>query len=142
MVCNDNCFAKIRLNISVAGRPGCVDVLVNVVTGLVSLADASPEILTVVLPLVMDELLRNAVEHGNCSDPFKNIALNAALDRDVLMLEVQDEGNGFDYETVLAEVPPPALTGSGRGLQLVRHYCESMEFENGGRKVRVYLKIV
>jgi anti-sigma regulatory factor (Ser/Thr protein kinase) len=60
--------------------------------------------------LIVSELVTNAVVHGE-----GRILLSSELDEDRLLIEVVDDGSGFEH--VVREVPFDAL--SGRGLSIV-----------------------
>jgi serine/threonine-protein kinase RsbW len=83
--------------------------------------------------LCLVEALRNAVSHGNRSDFSKKVRLRVfATPREWGFL-VEDEGEGFDPNAV----PDPSgedllWNESGRGLHILRHYMDRVEFFSGG----------
>lgn len=88
--------------------------------------------------MAVRECLINALQHGNRRDPTKPIGLSFALHPDRLVVEVRDQGPGFD----LAAVPDPLaddhlLKSSGRGLFLVRCFMDELHVvcSNGGAVV-------
>ncbi len=83
-----------------------------------------------------EEALRNAMVHGNKSHPEKRVTIEAEFDDEKLVLTVEDEGEGFD----LKALPDPTvednlLKESGRGVYLIRHLMDEVEYTNSGRKV-------
>ncbi len=79
--------------------------------------------------LALDEAISNAIQHGNKSDPDKNVTIQFAFDGDALTIDVADEGPGFDP----TDVPDPTLdenlcTPSGRGVMLIRAYMTEVRF--------------
>src|SRR3972149_3050923 len=86
--------------------------------------------------MAVRECLINALQHGNRRDPRKPIGLSFALHVDHLVVQVRDQGAGFD----LALVPDPLadehlLKTSGRGLFLARCFMDDLQVEcgrNGG----------
>ena len=88
------------------------------------------------LKLVVHEALANAAEHGNVSDPSKHVTAICRCEADQVTLIVDDEGDGFDPDSV----PDPTvdenlLKESGRGVFLIRAYADECRFENDGRRV-------
>lgn len=84
------------------------------------------------ISMAVRESLINAFQHGNRQDARKHIGLSFLLYPDRLVVEVRDEGGGFD----LAQVPDPLadeslLKTSGRGIFLIR--CFMDEFQVGSR---------
>jgi len=93
--------------------------------------------------LCVEEVVRNAMMHGNNNDKGLNVLVSYWLEGDRLIIEVEDEGRGFD----LGKVPDPTIEenimkGSGRGVYIVRKLMDKMEFNDKGNKVRLtkYLK--
>jgi serine/threonine-protein kinase RsbW len=93
--------------------------------------------------LCVEEVVRNAITHGNDSDKDLKVLVSYWLEGDRLIIEVEDEGRGFDP----GKVPDPTvegniLRGSGRGVYIVRKLVDKMEFNDKGNKIRLtkYLK--
>jgi serine/threonine-protein kinase RsbW len=86
------------------------------------------------------EALANAVLYGNRSDPNKTVRIEVLLDRQHVEVLVADEGSGFDPESVPDPTRPENITEpGGRGLFLIRHLMDEMEFNERGNAVRVVL---
>ncbi len=84
------------------------------------------------------EAMANAHAHGNRREPQRTIAIHYALSRHQACLDICDQGDGFDP----ASVPDPTDDEnigkpSGRGLWLMRAMFDSVEFMEGGRRVRL-----
>lgn len=74
------------------------------------------------LRLALEEALVNGLRHGNGGDPSKRVVLRYRVCAEEVLVEVEDEGPGFDPSAV----PDPTveenlLKPSGRGLLLMRH---------------------
>ncbi|MCS7161889.1 MAG: ATP-binding protein [Bacteroidia bacterium] len=85
------------------------------------------------------EAVTNAIQHGNRHDPTKKVRVRfSAFSEEELIVEVEDEGEGFDY-TVLPDPTEEAnlLREGGRGIFLMRNLADSVEFLEGGRCVRL-----
>ena|SRR5215831_9890671 len=89
--------------------------------------------------LCLDEMISNAILHGNRQDPDKAVTVRAFSSRDRWGFEVADEGPGFDWEKVLEGLKDPPERGrdSGRGLALVISSGAEVHFLEGGRRVVV-----
>jgi len=86
------------------------------------------------------EALANAVLYGNASDPEKTVRVEMTLDRLKVEVCVTDQGNGFDP----LNVPDPTEPGNieapgGRGIFLIRHLMDEIEFNERGNAVRMVL---
>ncbi|HUB24521.1 MAG TPA: ATP-binding protein [Tepidisphaeraceae bacterium] len=96
---------------------------------------------TFAIKLALEEVLMNAIKHGNQCDPAKNVRIEAVISPRQFELTVEDEGRGFDP----AEVPDPRTEENlekihGRGLLLMRSYMDEVEYTRGGRRVRMVKK--
>jgi len=85
--------------------------------------------------LAMDELVTNAIEHGNKFDEKKQVHVYCRIEAGNIHFSVEDEGEGFDFETQLKKAPSDPFRESGRGIFLVNCYVDKLEFSNDGRKV-------
>lgn len=87
--------------------------------------------------LAVSEAFNNALLHANKQDPDKSIWLNLVVSQDDVLLEITDEGeNGL--EKINHKKSPTLTSESGRGVDLIRHFSQIVEFETterGGLKV-------
>lgn len=133
---------NLQMKMTVPGTDGAIDKIVNGLVNLVSLTGASHNFISIDLPLVLDELLRNAVKHGNQNDAQKTVTINLSLVETKLLLEIEDEGYGFILSKQDSSVENKNLyAGNGRGLLLVNGYCEKIEFQNNGSRILVEFDI-
>ncbi len=93
------------------------------------------------LPLAMDEAVTNAIRHGNGESETKQVKLLARLENGELKICVQDEGEGFDPDSL----PDPRedasiFRTSGRGVFLMRTLCDEVSFEDSGRCVNMLFR--
>lgn len=87
------------------------------------------------IPLAVDEMVVNAIKHGNKMDPAKEVAVEARVGHDRFTLTVEDQGAGFDYAALPQEFDEESLLAEeGRGIMMVRFYMDELRFENGGRR--------
>jgi serine/threonine-protein kinase RsbW len=86
------------------------------------------------LPLVMDEALSNAIQHGNkCNEELK-VHVRIYISTRRIVIQIEDQGEGFE----LNERRDPReleniYKGSGRGIYLIRELMDAVEFKKGGR---------
>ena len=84
--------------------------------------------------LCFEEALRNAVLHGNRSDFNKKVYVKVFQTESGWEVRVEDEGCGFCLDNVPDPLADDSLWGeSGRGLHLMCHYMDLVNFYRGGR---------
>jgi serine/threonine-protein kinase RsbW len=81
------------------------------------------------LAVALTEALSNAILRGNNEDPAKHVHVSARVDTSQLVIEVLDEGPGFDLEqcTVDPTTPDNVDREDGRGLFLMRQLMDRVE---------------
>jgi serine/threonine-protein kinase RsbW len=82
------------------------------------------------------EAVSNAIQHGNCNDVTKLVILEYKVKNNLLIFNITDEGNGFDFD----KVPDPTLPENienikGRGIFLIRNLADKVTFEKKGSKI-------
>lgn len=86
--------------------------------------------------LCLEEVINNAMEHGNRDDPEKTVYLALKKSDGGFWVKVRDEGEGFDHEEwERSWAERPLLSERGRGLVLVRHYSDGLQFRGDGNEV-------
>ncbi len=85
------------------------------------------------------EAVNNAIIHGNKKDSNKEVTLTVKLkDSNCLVVEVSDEGNGFDFNNLPDPVAPENIEKPyGRGIFLIRHLADKCIFHDEGRTVEM-----
>lgn len=93
------------------------------------------------LNLILDEAIINAMEHGNKWDPSKNISVKISRVQKGIQIEIEDEGEGFDYfnEFSVKEMKP-RLSERGRGLLLMQQFCD-IEWKNSGNIIKINIPV-
>jgi serine/threonine-protein kinase RsbW len=81
------------------------------------------------VPVALTEALSNAILRGNGDDPAKQVHVRAEVDANRLIVEVGDEGPGFDLEKSESDPTTPENIGreDGRGLYLMRKLMDRVE---------------
>lgn len=116
---------------------------VGVVTARCMELDLPPELWRLNIRVALTEALSNAILYGNREDVRKHVHLRAALHDRELVIEVEDEGPGFDLERCTRD---PTLEENieredGRGLFLMRRLVDRVEqFARGGNIVRLTIR--
>jgi serine/threonine-protein kinase RsbW len=88
--------------------------------------------------LGLSEALTNSIVHGNKFNVLKNISIEVSFLNDELFIEITDEGEGFLVECLKDPTCSENLKKeSGRGIFLIRHFADELEYFEGGRKVRI-----
>ncbi len=92
--------------------------------------------------LAMDEACSNVLKHAYPQGHDNNFLLRADLRRDQILIEVVDEGVGFDIMTNRARWDEDGhLAASGRGLEVMRRLMTTVEVESptpaGGTRLRL-----
>jgi serine/threonine-protein kinase RsbW len=91
------------------------------------------------LGLALEEAIVNGLRHGNGGDPTKQVRVRYRITRKTVLIDVEDEGPGFDP----SRVPDPTLPEnlelpSGRGLLLMRSYTTWMRYSERGNRVTLF----
>jgi serine/threonine-protein kinase RsbW len=80
------------------------------------------------VPVALAEALSNAILRGNGDDPAKHVQGRAEVDAERLVVEVADEGPGFDFDAKLVDPAAGDLDREdGRGLFLMRKLMDRVE---------------
>ena len=96
------------------------------------------------VPVALTEALSNAVLYGNAAHGERQVRIRAGVDDHALILEVTDDGDGFDLEACTADPTRPENLEreDGRGLFLMRRLMTRVErFSEGGNVVRLVLDL-
>lgn len=94
------------------------------------------------IKLCVEEAVRNAIVHGNKSDPRRQVKFSYWVEEGVLNIEIEDEGGGFKPEIVKDPTKDENLTrNSGRGVYLIKKLMDRVEYIEPGNKVRMSKRI-
>jgi serine/threonine-protein kinase RsbW len=86
--------------------------------------------------LALLEATNNAFRHGNRRDATKSIHVRYLVNDVEVVLQVEDQGPGFDPGQVPDPLTEPFLDRpSGRGLFLMRSYMTWVSFNQAGNRV-------
>jgi serine/threonine-protein kinase RsbW len=94
------------------------------------------------VPVALTEALSNAILRGNGDDPGKHVHVRVFMTAYRLVMEVKDEGRGFDLERCTRDPTRPENVEreDGRGLFLMRSLMDTVErYDEDGNVVRLTL---
>lgn len=92
--------------------------------------------------LGLSEALTNSIVHGNKLNVAKKISIEVICLKKELFIEITDEGEGFLFDGVLDPTSVENIKKeSGRGIFLIRHFADELDYFEGGRKVRIKYNI-
>jgi serine/threonine-protein kinase RsbW len=106
-------------------------------TGIARVRDLSEELLAD-LKLALTEAASNSVRHAySADDPAGVVEISYELRPDRLVIEVTDEGEGFDPTE--ADGPPEELSEGGLGIAIIRAIADDVEIakQPGGKGSRL-----
>lgn len=90
--------------------------------------------------IVLEEAVLNAWMHGNQKNPQKKISIRWRFRND-FHLEIIDQGDGFDYNTIPDPTSKDNLTKqTGRGLFIIKHFSDSVTWKDNGRRIIIRFK--
>ncbi len=86
--------------------------------------------------IAITEGVNNAINHGNKQDSSKEVIVEFTISEKQLVCKITDEGPGFDYENVPDPTSPENIEKpNGRGVFLMRHLSDDIEFDDTGAVV-------
>jgi serine/threonine-protein kinase RsbW len=86
--------------------------------------------------LAVEEALVNSVKHGNSMDSDRQVHVRFRIDTEQAWIQIEDEGQGFDRDSVPDPTLPENLSRpSGRGLLLMSRFMDSVTFNESGNRV-------
>jgi len=90
--------------------------------------------------LALREALINAVEYGSGSNPEKTVNLELRIEQSRLVMEIEDQGPGFEWHARFRTALPDGDT-SGRGLYIMRTYCDGILYNKAGNRLILLKRI-
>lgn len=101
------------------------------------------------IKVIFNELLINAIKHGNMFSTAKNVQIKAGItNQQSLYFIIEDEGAGFksnllnDYRQDAKEFDiDDYLEESGRGMFIIEKLCDKIKYNKKGNKVVVLKKL-
>jgi len=98
------------------------------------------------LRVILNEVLINAIMHGNHEDASKNVKIDAGITEngDVFLI-IEDEGAGYDYSEICSRNESLSeadyMNESGRGMMIIKGLCDRVKVNKKGNKIVIVKKI-
>ncbi|MEZ7890547.1 MAG: SpoIIE family protein phosphatase [Candidatus Wallbacteria bacterium] len=88
--------------------------------------------------MILDELLMNAIEHGNKFDRDKKVYVSYIFNDYKFEIIIRDEGEGFNVQDVYGTHQKISLYDKrGRGILIVKNLVDKIEYNKEGNEVRI-----
>jgi serine/threonine-protein kinase RsbW len=113
-----------RVRLTIPARPEYITLCRLALTGLAALRPFSEELLAD-LKLALTEACSNSVRHAYGSEGDGVVEIVYDIEPDRLVIEVSDEGEGFDPEQ--AGTPGEDLSEGGLGIAIIRAIADEVE---------------
>src|ERR1041385_7460266 len=114
--------AEVRVvDIDIPNDVAYIERVVELVRHECAVMDFAKRQLMLNVPVALTEALSNAILRGNRDDPRKHVHVRAEVDAERLVVEVADEGDGFelDARSIDPTTPDNIDREDGRGLFLM-----------------------
>ena len=120
---------RVALAIQIPSDVNEIERVVAQVTAQCAALRLGPRQLALAVPVALTEALSNAIVRANREDPEKRVEVRALVDPSRVILEVKDEGPGFDIDacTIDPTTPDQVEREDGRGLFLMRKLVDHVE---------------
>jgi len=90
----------------------------------------------------LEEAFANAIHHGNHDDPQKKIFFSYQLSENLIRIQIEDEGEGFDLATLADPRDPANLErASGRGVCLIFNFMSRVTYSECGKQITMEKEI-
>ena len=157
------CLAETNSHFVLDNDPSLIKPLIAYLREEIASRDLCDETVQMQVAVALDEVLVNAMHHGNLevdsalrelgwdvycakvqerrrTPPYcdRRVHITAKITADEVVYVVRDEGNGFDPSTLPDPLDPANLEkASGRGLLLVRTFMDEVQHSERGNEVRM-----
>ncbi|TCO10969.1 serine/threonine-protein kinase RsbW [Natronoflexus pectinivorans] len=94
------------------------------------------------LLLAVVEGVNNAIVHGNKLVKDKEVFIEYDISDKEIEFCITDSGEGFDFTNLPDPTTPENIERThGRGIFLMNHLADRIEFEHPGNKVKLYFNL-
>lgn len=122
-------------------KPESIVELENLIEDIADTYDVSEDTFANMMTC-LNELVMNAIVHGNKLDESKKVIVNAEIDSKRIIWTVADEGPGFDYNNLPDPTAQENLESlTGRGVFIVKQLADQCIFNTTGNEVELHFKI-
>jgi serine/threonine-protein kinase RsbW len=134
---------RVAVTLEVPSDVRYIERIVSLVAHQAAELEFAPRQVKLNLPVALSEALANAMLRGNRDDRSKPVHVRATFDGRDLILEIVDQGRGFDLDdcsSIDPTLPENLLREDGRGLFLMKRLMDRVErFTRDGNVVRLTL---
>ncbi len=133
---------RIEIEVWIPSDVGYIERVVEMVRRQVAVMSFDARHVMLNVPVALTEALSNAILRGNGDEPGKHVHVRVSMTTRRLVMEVKDEGRGFDLERCTRDPTSPENVEreDGRGLFLMRSLMDSVErYDEDGNVVRLTL---
>jgi serine/threonine-protein kinase RsbW len=93
--------------------------------------------------IALTEAVNNAIHHGSKADPKKTVFVSFESHEKELCFTVKDQGKGFDHKNLPDPTAPENIENpNGRGIFLMKHLADKLEFNDNGSTVSLKFKLL
>ena len=87
------------------------------------------------IEVAVGEGLANAVEHGHRDEGLLEVSVRCV--GDTVIVEIKDDGRGFDHGTVCAHAGPPVEALRGFGTFIMRELMDEVRYSEFGTRLHL-----
>jgi serine phosphatase RsbU (regulator of sigma subunit)/anti-sigma regulatory factor (Ser/Thr protein kinase) len=123
-------------NETLSGDLSDKDPLIEEVLELLEQKELADQRLCFGVRLALDEALVNAMRHGNKLQADKTAFISVRLCDDAFTILIEDQGEGFEpYNVPDPDDEESLYLERGRGVLLMKHYFDGVDYYNGGSQL-------
>lgn len=94
------------------------------------------------LLLAVVEGVNNAIVHGNKLQKDKDVVVEYDINDKEILFQISDSGDGFDYSNLPDPTRPENIERThGRGIFLMNHLSDKLEFNEPGNMVKMVFNL-
>jgi serine/threonine-protein kinase RsbW len=94
------------------------------------------------LLLAVVEGVNNAIVHGNKLESDKDVVLQYEITDKIIQFIISDDGSGFNYKNLPDPTKPENIEKThGRGIFLMNHLADEIEFNEKGNEVKILFNL-
>lgn len=91
--------------------------------------------------VAVTEAVKNAIVHGNRNDKDKTVKIRLDVGKEGLMVSVEDQGQGFDFEKFIGREIFMSQEVKAGGLALINALADEIRFRGDGRIIEMLFRI-
>jgi serine/threonine-protein kinase RsbW len=128
-----------RYEVSIPANVAAISPVVDDVLERIHKEHSRAEEIEFAIETALREALANAVVHGCKANSAKQVRCQVSCDAlGTVQITVRDPGEGFDPASISDPLSEGnVLADHGRGVYLIRHLMDEVQFADGGREVRM-----